>query len=250
MKKRIVLSVIALVCMMYFTASFADNCTESKALLDHALQQPPNELTEEYVATALQGCAEKAEIVARVAAYYEQWYKDELNPEKQAEYKKLARHYYQEAKQQGKGRQSKTAETRLAQLDDGREFNEVTFRALRPSSAGQTGSGLDLKVHFEVNSCELSNAVQKHLDALGKVMAESDSITVSLEGHTDMRGDETYNENLSVKRAERVKDYLVGTYAIDPQRIKTTGYGFSRLADPADPYGEKNRRVEVIKLTE
>ena len=65
--------------------SSAADCNESKAMLDKAFANAPDEMTGQYVEMAVQSCPDNAEILKRIAQYYEHWYKTDLNPEKQAE---------------------------------------------------------------------------------------------------------------------------------------------------------------------
>lgn len=232
------------------SAAGAMDCEESNAMLGKAFADKPDEMTSQYIETAIQGCPENAELFERIGRYYEKWYKEELNPEKQAEYKKLAQTYYQKAIAAKEGGGSEEIKTQLAGLEKSREFNEVAFRALRPTAPGQTGSGLKLDVHFAFDSHALSDAAQKHLDVLGKILKEQPGIRISLEGHTDMAGPAAYNESLSFKRAKCARKYLMDNYGIEDDRILVAGFGFERLADKEDPYSEVNRRVEVIKISE
>ncbi len=121
---------------------------------------------------------------------------------------------------------------------------------MRPAPAGSTGSGLAIKVNFEFDSYQLTEGAQDYLDQLGEDLAEHQSVQISVEGHTDRYGTEAYNSELSIKRAESVKTYLVEKFEIAPNRIVTLGHGFERLANVTDPYSPENRRVEVIKTFE
>lgn len=67
-------------------------------------------------------------------------------------------------------------------------------------------------------------------------------------GHTDASGPAAYNRNLSRRRAQAVRDYLVGRHGIDPARLDPVGYGEERLKDPFAPKSPVNRRVEIIAL--
>ena len=66
-------------------------------------------------------------------------------------------------------------------------------------------------------------------------------------GHTDAKGSAVYNKQLSLKRAEAVKRYLVGK-GIDAGRLDTVGYGSERLLTPDNPQDPSNRRVEIRDL--
>lgn len=69
-------------------------------------------------------------------------------------------------------------------------------------------------------------------------------------GHTDAKGDRTYNLNLSQKRAESIRDALTTTFRVDPARLDAVGLGEEQLRDPADPYAQVNRRVQLINIGE
>ncbi|HSF43871.1 MAG TPA: OmpA family protein, partial [Thermoanaerobaculia bacterium] len=69
-----------------------------------------------------------------------------------------------------------------------------------------------------------------------------------LEGHTDAKGDDAYNQRLSLRRAEAVKGWLTQREGIAADRLATRGAGESRpVASNEDEAGrQKNRRVEVV----
>ena len=67
-------------------------------------------------------------------------------------------------------------------------------------------------------------------------------------GHTDAAGGEEYNQNLSERRAESIKKYLVDKYGINGTDLVTVGYGKSKLKDPGQPMAEANRRVQVVNM--
>jgi outer membrane protein OmpA-like peptidoglycan-associated protein len=77
--------------------------------------------------------------------------------------------------------------------------------------------------------------------------------SISIEGHTDSRGDDAYNQRLSLARAEAVKAYLVEK-GVAAGRLRTVGLGETRPVAPnANADGsdneagrQQNRRVEVI----
>ena len=69
-------------------------------------------------------------------------------------------------------------------------------------------------------------------------------------GHTDAKGDRTYNLNLSQKRAESIREALTTTFRVDPARLDAVGLGEEELRDPADPFAQVNRRVQLINIGE
>jgi len=66
-----------------------------------------------------------------------------------------------------------------------------------------------------------------------------------LEGHTDSRGSDAYNIDLSTRRAAAVKQKLAADYGIDAERISSVGYGESRpiASNQTDEGRARNRRV-------
>ena len=87
----------------------------------------------------------------------------------------------------------------------------------------------------------------KDLSKLAEHLDKNDSLTALIKGHTDSTGLEEYNLELSQRRAEAVKKYLV-SLGIDPNRINAKGMGSAESkADNSTLEGRlMNRRVEVI----
>ncbi len=244
-------TVLMLPFFLFFFAGISNalNCDEGRALLEKVFMDSPNEMTAPYIHVALSGCPDSADLFLRIAQYYDGWFRDALDPGKRSEFRGLARDYYQKAIGATNEAGADKIKILLAQLEKSQEFNETAFRALRPTSQGQTGSGLRLDVYFDSDSYKLSKTAQKHLDVLGKVLASEPSIRISLEGHTDMKGTADYNKTLSLKRAKSAREYLERKFGVDEDRILVSGFGFERLADRKAPYSAVNRRVEVIKLS-
>ena len=70
---------------------------------------------------------------------------------------------------------------------------------------------------------------------------------VTLEGHTDNVGGMAYNQDLSQRRADAVKNYLVEKFGIDSNRIKTVGYGETKpiASNDTEAGRYQNRRVQA-----
>jgi len=109
---------------------------------------------------------------------------------------------------------------------------------------------ISLQVQFTFDSAELLPQGKRQLDELA--MALSDRLlSVSgfeLAGHTDRVGGAQYNMELSLARANSVKDYLVEVHGISAARLQAIGRGHSQLFDPLHPTAATNRRVEVRRL--
>jgi outer membrane protein OmpA-like peptidoglycan-associated protein len=101
-------------------------------------------------------------------------------------------------------------------------------------------------VNFLYNSHELTDKARHILDRVADVIIQQPRLRLEVAGHTDATGDPTYNQGLSMQRAEAVRDYLVAQ-GVNPKHIGATGYGGQRpIADNTTSEGlRKNRRVEL-----
>jgi len=102
-------------------------------------------------------------------------------------------------------------------------------------------------VNFATDSAELTSAAEAELGRAIQALAENPGINIRVEGHTDSRGSESYNQSLSEKRAQTVFDYLV-MKGVDRGRLSVKGYGEnSPVADNATKEGRaQNRRVDLV----
>jgi hypothetical protein len=89
------------------------------------------------------------------------------------------------------------------------------------------------------------------LDNVANFIKERTHKDISVEGHTDNRGDKAYNQRLSEKRAKAVTEALVKR-GVPAKRLRVVGYGMERpVASNETPSGQqKNRRVEIFLLGE
>ncbi len=101
-------------------------------------------------------------------------------------------------------------------------------------------------VHFETNSSELTSSSSEDLDKAVAAMNKYSQLQIEIQAHTDSMGDAGYNQSLSEKRANSVRDYIIGK-GIAANRMKAKGYGESQpVADNGTKAGRKsNRRVEL-----
>ena len=109
-----------------------------------------------------------------------------------------------------------------------------------------------LKVYFAPNSNRILTDYYGDLNKLGEALSSPQytSKRLQIEGHTDNVGSEKYNQVLSAKRAESVKQYLVQHFPIAPERLVTMGYGKTRpiAVNDTEEGRQKNRRIEVMSL--
>ena len=125
------------------------------------------------------------------------------------------------------------------------------------SGSGQVGSGtapilMPTDLLFDYDSANLRPGATASLQKLGHLIQRNPQSVFRVEGHTDSFGSDQYNMDLSQRRAETVKTWLVGNMSIDPDRIQTQGFGKTRLIVPAERSVEEqqlNRRVEIVIRT-
>jgi outer membrane protein OmpA-like peptidoglycan-associated protein len=103
-------------------------------------------------------------------------------------------------------------------------------------------------ITFDFNKESIRPASELTLKEAGMLMQRFGSIMVKVEGHTDSVGAEEYNQGLSERRANSVKDYLVNNFEIDSSRIDVEGLGeTSPVADNSTDEGRAgNRRIEFL----
>lgn len=105
------------------------------------------------------------------------------------------------------------------------------------------------RLHFEFDSTRLTPASVPRLREIMEALQQWPEAKIELGGHTDAVGRRPYNQNLSLRRARAVVDWLVSA-GIDGARLQTRGYGDSRpLADNHSRKGRAmNRRVELVVI--
>jgi OOP family OmpA-OmpF porin len=106
---------------------------------------------------------------------------------------------------------------------------------------------LPSNVLFDFDKAELKEEYYSELAEVKGIFDENPNLVVTVEGHTDSKGPEAYNQKLSERRANAVMEYLVDKLFISPQRLNAVGYGETRPAYTNDTEMGRslNRRVEL-----
>ena len=109
---------------------------------------------------------------------------------------------------------------------------------------------IDLEIKFEFNSAQISRSAMPDMEALGKALSDPSlkGSSIVLAGHTDVVGRDDVNQDLSERRADAVKQFLIDKYRLAPENLVTAGYGKTRLKDKANPRAAENRRVEIVNM--
>jgi len=116
--------------------------------------------------------------------------------------------------------------------------------------AKQTERGMVLTlgdVLFDTNAATLKPGATVALDRVAEFMKQNATTKVMIEGHTDSRGSDGYNQELSRRRAQAVGDALAFR-GVDRGRVEAVGRGegFPVASNDSDAGRQQNRRVEIV----
>ena len=215
--------------------------------LEDTLQQ-----TVENVEAASQRAVE-AERSARVAA---------ASREQADESAELARQQAVEAERRATTAEEASNEARTAarqaleRAEEIRRIAEVEMNRLaealgRIAETRRTALGLVMSLdegylRFDFDRAELRPESREVLSRIAGILFTAGDLAITVSGHTDARGTEEYNRELSERRAQAVADYLAAT-GLSAGLFTVQGLGKSQLLDPGntDEAHSNNRRVEL-----
>jgi len=150
--------------------------------------------------------------------------------------------------------QDMAAETRYLKSD--KEYNQSfeTARAQFEKNEAEVyrqGNQLVIRIrslNFPVNRSYLRGENYPVLGKVANVIKGFNNPSVVVEGHTDSDGSKEQNNRLSAERSKTVSNYFISSGAIEPEKIKTVGFGSERpLASNKTAKGKaQNRRVDVV----
>ena len=120
------------------------------------------------------------------------------------------------------------------------------LRGITTTPSVRTPGSFDRTVNFAFDSAELTSDARKELDAVAESLSRPNvaRFDIVINGHTDAVGSPEYNQKLSERRAQAVRQYLITQGGIDAGRLVARGYGKDHLLLPSEPSNELNRRVE------
>ena len=124
--------------------------------------------------------------------------------------------------------------------------NQYRTRNLKPVQRS-----IDLVIQFDFDSARLQSVSKPLLEQLAEAMKSERlaKMQFQIEGHTDSKGSDIYNKNLSQRRADAVQEFLK-QQGIESKRMAARGLGFSQLLYPDQPQAAENRRVRIIARPE
>ena len=105
----------------------------------------------------------------------------------------------------------------------------------------------DSGILFGFDKSDLNANAKTNIAKLGEVLNKYPDTRLTIQGHTDSKGDDNYNRDLSSRRANAVRDYLIAN-GVKGGRLNTTAYGESApiATNDTEEGRAKNRRVEVV----
>ena len=120
------------------------------------------------------------------------------------------------------------------------------FAALEQKPVRQVteASALSVPITFGFDSAQLTPQARIQLNTIAEgIKLTEGTVKVVIEGHTDAKGTLNYNDTLSLKRAQAVREYLIAAKGLSPKQLQVDGKGPRKPID-TDPYSPRNRRVQ------
>lgn len=110
------------------------------------------------------------------------------------------------------------------------------------------GTRISLKVQFDTGKSLIKKQYYTELKAVGDALNQDKTLKGTIEGYTDSVGNDKLNQQLSQRRANAVRDYIIKNFKVDAKRLTAKGYGEARpIADNATAAGRaQNRRIEAL----
>jgi len=144
-----------------------------------------------------------------------------------------------------------TAEKKLLDSVRNRPAHSLTSSEREQiAAAAATKPSIDVEINFDYRSAKISRSAASVVNTLGRALSNADlsGTTFILAGHTDGKGSSPYNQDLSERRVDTVKRYLVDHFKLSPTSLVAVGYGKTKLKNENDPFGAENRRVQVVNM--
>lgn len=105
-------------------------------------------------------------------------------------------------------------------------------------------------IHFATGKADILPESSETIQQIAQLLKDHSDLNILIEGHTDNTGNFDKNMELSRKRADAVKIYLISKYGIDGTRLRSVGQGQTQPVGTNDTEEgrAKNRRVEIVKI--
>jgi outer membrane protein OmpA-like peptidoglycan-associated protein len=133
---------------------------------------------------------------------------------------------------------------------------EALFAGLAASSdryreVGDNALAIELEVKFALNSSEITEDFDEEIGNAAQFLKENPGVSARIEGHTDNTGTAVYNQWLSERRAQTVRQMMIDKHGIDPGQIIAIGKGqdYPAMSNDTAEGRNANRRVELVMDT-
>lgn len=134
------------------------------------------------------------------------------------------------------------------EVNDGKRFLLFDEGKIGLKGMKSDGFSRSMSIHFDFNKWNITSKAQTILNELAEYLFQNPYLPVELGAHTDVRGTDAFNDELSLKRAKAAVDYLVKK-GVDSRRISAKGYGKRALINKGenvtDSQHAENRRVTI-----
>jgi outer membrane protein OmpA-like peptidoglycan-associated protein len=138
-----------------------------------------------------------------------------------------------------------------APSEEAQFINKLRNRSTRSISSGEREGlipytrnkpAIDFEIKFDYASARIPSSERAQAARLGEALASPDlkGSTFIIEGHTDAKGGELFNQRLSERRADAVRRFLVTKYKIPHADLVAVGYGKSQLKNPDNRRPRRN----------
>ncbi|KTF12826.1 MAG: TolC family outer membrane protein [Pseudoalteromonas sp.] len=112
----------------------------------------------------------------------------------------------------------------------------------------QATNSVDIGIPFSADSSEVRSEYIREVERLADFLKQNPNKMVEIQGHASLDGDKTYNRKLSEQRAFSVAQMLIEQFGIEPNRVKSLGYGIDqpRVNEISVRANAQNRRIEAV----
>ena len=142
---------------------------------------------------------------------------------------------------------SKASDRSAEEIEQARQLQEDRLQAEAAVREAAGTAFVDEYIHFAFDSAVLSDQAQEILNSKADYLRTNSGVKVTVEGHCDERGTNSYNIALGERRAESVKNFLVDL-GINTNRLNTTSYGEERpiAMGQKEASWAMNRRAQFV----
>jgi outer membrane protein OmpA-like peptidoglycan-associated protein len=142
-------------------------------------------------------------------------------------------------------------ERRLLDSIRGKQTRSITLSEREDlDQAIRDKPSIDVEISFDYGAANIGKAGIPVVTALGKALSNEvlkDS-TIVIAGHTDSVGGTVFNQDLSERRADSIKRYLLEHFNLPADNLVTVGYGKSKPKNPKNTAGPENRRAQIVNM--